>query len=536
WFVTSAAGAPGDTAWVQFVLQSNSTATAANFACIWNIDVTVAGATSNAMGYTPKCVNPPKRAGGFQAFDYAAVGGSTFVDNMGNAAIGMVVQFSWVPANQTGLYAVVAPDTFGLGQGTNWSDLSGTVLGQGSGSQAVFSNGDTSVLTTLLAGSCANAPSPVTGIPWPGICPTQPVLLPNTSLLSPPTDVIGQNDVTGETSNMTLDAPNALVSLNDDLVYTEYLSSTAAGGACVASSPHVFVRDTNNDTGSTPSNLGGQPFWESPDILLVPKGAAVNVNSIASETLVTPGQQYDVYIRINNDLGCSAVSGVTAKVSLADPTALSTAWVAVTSGYVGDAASPGGLSVAAASKALLGPLTFTAPASGFGNGHRCLLADIEATGEGAPANETDAPGSYQVAQRNVQFTNCAYPLTNSTMTNGNLTLTLTTTGVAPTGNKVQVTFDDPTAAWFGVWQGGAGYTVSNSAGKTVVTLAQQSVTLAAVTLNAGNSPSAVVNINLVSGDPATTVDLSATLKDSSGNTLVSNGGSCVQPAPPIAVQ
>ncbi len=54
-------------------------------------------------------------------------------------------------------------------------------------------------------------------------------------------------------------------------------------------------------------------------------------------------------------------------------------------------------------EALIGPLTFTVPTSGIGNGHRCILAAIKADGEPAPANHYNAPELEPGAQRNVQF-------------------------------------------------------------------------------------------------------------------------------------
>jgi hypothetical protein len=509
-------GSNGDRDWVQFVLQSMD---GGSYACVWNIDVTVANASSDTEGYAPKCVFPAKRAGAYLPFDYADVGGATYLDDTGAPAIGMVAQFNWVPAGETGLYSVVAPDTFGLAP--HWTNLSGTVYGMGDRSRAVFT--DTSVVTRVVAGSCVAASGPVGGIPWPGICPLQPRLRPDTRVFN--------LDVTGETSNLTAHAPTPLTALNDDLVSIQYMSSTAAGRACLPSGPHAFVRDTEEDNGAIPSNLGGQPFWESPDLLVVPQGAAVDLYAVSTETLITPGQKYDIYVRINNDYGCEDVTNARASVYLADPSALSARWVAVTQGYVGDAKHPDGVTVPAASLALLGPISFTAPTSGFGNGHRCLLAAIMANGEAAPASEFDAPASYQVAQRNVEFSNCAYPLTNATTTDGSLTLTLTARGVAPTAKKVQAVFDDPTGAWFGAWNGGAGYSVAANGGKTTVTLAQRSVTLAAVPLAAGQSPSAVVNIHLSPSDPTTTVDLFATLADAGGKALVANGGSCRRQAP-----
>jgi hypothetical protein len=160
-------------------------------------------------------------------------------------------------------------------------------------------------------------------------------------------------------------------------------------------------------------------------------GEPVTVNSVSSETLITPGQKYDAYVRVHNDFGCNPVGGVQARVFLADPEALSTPWAAgeITNGaYTTGTGQPaGGITVAAGQPGLLGPFTFTAPTSGFGNGHRCALADIIATGQGPTTTPFDPVSSSQVAQRNLQIENCGFGLTNSSTDPGNLQLTLSVT-------------------------------------------------------------------------------------------------------------
>ena len=95
-------------------------------------------------------------------------------------------------------------------------------------------------------------------------------------------------------------------------------------------------------------------------------------------------------------------------------------------------------------RALVGPFHWVAPTTNFGDGHKCVLASSQATGENAPANPTDAPKSPQVAQRNLRLTQCAFPLTNGATTDGNLTLTLTVPkGVTPNLSYVGMTFTDP---------------------------------------------------------------------------------------------
>lgn len=519
-------------AWVQFVVQvcgDSCAATNEMAVCIWNIDTTTNVYYSQCLGGGPpsttgQVFNAAKRPGAFHPFDYATVAGSTYLDDHGNAVLGMVSQLSFYdPANDPqdsgGLYAVVATDLFGLaGQ---WTNMSGTLLGMGGGSVANFMNA--SVLTRDLAGSCANASGPEPAVPWPGECPTEPSLLPNTGL-----DTIG---VTAENTNLCqVGSPVPLAALSADLVSTQYLRANPC--ECLPGGDRAFVRTVADDTGNRPLNIGVQPFWESPDIFVVPQGAAVDLNAVSTQTLVTPGNSYDAYIRVNNDFGCDPVTGVKALVYLANPSALSVEWASVTGGqFVSDANDPNGVTIPAGGRALIGPLSFTAPASGYGNGDRCVMAAILADGEPAPANTTDPTASYQVAQRNLQFEDCAYPLTNATTSNASLQIALSVAGVTPStsgSTDIEMTFDDPLGLWLRAWQPGAGaaYTVTSSNGKTTVRLGQPSILLAPVTLGAGASVSAVGTLTFL-GTSNATLRLAATLRDAAGNVLVANGGSCV---------
>jgi hypothetical protein len=303
---------------------------------------------------------------------------------------------------------------------------------------------------------------------------------------------------------------------------------------CISNSNQIFVRSTDEDTGVRPINVGTQAFWESPDLFLVPTGSTVDVNGVSGETLVTPGDTYDVYVRVNNDFGCNTVTGAKALVYLADPSALSTSWVSISNGVYEantNGTNPNGISVLAGQRALIGPFTFIAPNTGFGNGHKCLLAAIEATGENGPADTTNPLASFQVGQRNVQFSNCELPLTNSTTSNGNVALTISAKGATPSltgANDLTVTFDDPTQAFFNAWTAGAGaaYSVSQSGGKTTVRLGQVSVPLASIVIAAGQSVTATASVVLGAGQPTTTLQIQATLTESTGHT-VNNGVSCV---------
>ena len=59
-----------------------------------------------------------------------------------------------------GIYAVVAPDAFNLH--TNWHSVSGTILGVGGGSEAVFTH--PTIVTTGVGASSCTAPPVISGI------------------------------------------------------------------------------------------------------------------------------------------------------------------------------------------------------------------------------------------------------------------------------------------------------------------------------------------------------------------------------------
>ena len=171
-------------------------------------------------------------------------------------------------------------------------------------------------MTQVAASTCAGdttATSPT--------CPP-PTLQPNASAFI---GAVG----TLETNNLTAIGSPSVSYPNADLAVTSMTATTSGG--CLGPS-HAYVKDSVNDFGATPSTLGNAVFWESPDIFLVPHGAPVDLNSVSTETTITPGGQFDIWVRVHNDLGCSDVNNVKALVYLADPAALSIQWGPVTGG------------------------------------------------------------------------------------------------------------------------------------------------------------------------------------------------------------
>jgi len=513
WTIASGTYA-GDSAATQFTIQNNGSTSAV---CIWNVETTA------PQHYTSKCVvpAPQQRAGGLQAFDQGNIAAYT----NSNGTLTIEALLTWVPPGQPNVYSTVSADSYGLAG--NWNQVSGGFLGLGNCSQAQLTNAE--AITQVLASTCTgdtDAGSPVCA---------PPVLQPNATVAT------GGNG-TIETSNLIATGPPTLSYLNSDLVVSNQTSTTS--GNCLGPS-HAYVQDSAEDFGATPSTIGDQVFWESPDIFLVPHGTPVDLTAVSTETAITPGGSFDVWVRVHNDLGCSDVTGVKTLAYLADPSALSVQWSPITGGaYVGDNLSSTGVTVPSGGEALIGPLPFTAPSSGIGNGHKCILAAIEGDSEAAPANSSDAPDSNQVAQRNMQFVGpCAYPLTNATTSAGNAQITLSVTpitGTAPSLTAlpdVEATFDDADSSWYNVWQSQAGvgttFSVTHNSGanSTTVRLGAFSVALNPVPLGASQTRNMTGVINPGSG--SLTLQIQGTLTGPANQVLVTNGGSCVASTPVI---
>ena len=479
------------------------------------------------------------RSGGLKEFDFASLAISTYSDSGGTPVIGLVAQFSWVDLDwrnwltqvagddiydkTNGTFAIVQEDYISLRDGL--TEVSGDFFGLGDHSEAQFE--ETTALTRVLAGSCANAPGPIPDVPWPGVCPDQFPPLINTS-------IVDSTKITAETNNLIIvNGPTELVSVTNDFVYMQYLQSTS--GLCDTDVKRVYVKDTASDVGVSPSNYGKEPYWNSPDIFVVPAGTPVTVNAIASEALLAPGETYDFYIRVHNDYGCDAVTGVKTKIYIADPSLLSAAWENVTGGaYVGGP-STGGITVDPGTSALIGPISWTAPTDAAADGHKCVLASIISDNQDAPVSVYDAPASHQVAQRNVQFSDCAFPLTNATDEDGYLSLSFTIEGAMPAlgsnTNQIEVTFEDSNSDMYSVWETGEGadYDVTHSNGETTVRFASRHVILDPVEFADGRSIDATGSIVLLQGEPRTHLAMEAKLYDGldADDGLISqNGASC----------
>jgi hypothetical protein len=140
-------GNNGDQDGVQFTDQSGGGI--AN-SCVWQVDI-------NTQTYTPACLPfPSSITGRITLVEGFALGGT----------LGIFVQGS-----KSGvLLSVIIPDLYDLGKSGRWNNNSGSVLGYGNGSEAVFTTTEERI--GVSAASCLNATGPVA---WTVPCTASPV-------------------------------------------------------------------------------------------------------------------------------------------------------------------------------------------------------------------------------------------------------------------------------------------------------------------------------------------------------------------------
>jgi hypothetical protein len=522
----------------------------------WCITLTGVSDTSGDIIDLNSRVGPLCRNGSLVVQDYANVGGWTFTNSSG-AHVGLVAQFSWYSTNDNawppsepyhlpGYYAIVAPDVYGLGN-QMWTTVTGNIMGFANSSQAQFTN--TGVVTRVVASSC---PGDIT--PDSPTCSSTPQL---TNLVTS-----AQNQTTAETNNLTLVADSATAPWypNKDLVVMQFMSSTNTDGSCWvdtnssgATVNHVYVKDNDGDNGGVPSNAGGAPFWESPDIFVYPHSQTPQppgINDVSSDWVVSPSQSYDIYVRVHND-GCNPVGNLQAALLIGNADLGLTSWKPVTNGYSSKVVPPYSNTVGSnGGEQILGPFVWTA--SSTDSGHMCLMAAIQADGETGPS-ATSLPPAYsdpRVAQRNLQFTSniCNFSVTNSTSDSAGLGVWIRVPPSSPAVSKLELKFsglDAATAtAWTAAWvaqksSNSAIASVTNSG--TVVSIVLTNPTtmeLDQVTLAAASAPNVNVILNPINLGTYPEVAIQANITDSYGNVLSLNGGSCKYDIsmPPISIQ
>jgi hypothetical protein len=156
------------------------------------------------------------------------------------------------------------------------------------------------------------------------------------------------------------------------------------GTAVEAAGGEAALRDRFDDPGAEPSDMAAEGSASSPDIIVVAAGTAVDVEAnvdALDPTLTGPLQadtSYDVYVRVSN-LDCAPLSNVKVRLSSLPAGLLQpkTQLVAISDGFVSDAAHPEGLGLDPRTRALLGPFTWKPTKAELGT-PRALLAELDA--------------------------------------------------------------------------------------------------------------------------------------------------------------
>jgi hypothetical protein len=161
----------GDQGWVQFTYQSRLPSRG-GILCVVNVDRTVASRSSNSSGYAPLCLFVPANIPltGPGALEHWAAEVICYVicdasDPNAQCVLTTVAYIPWLGGG--GWWSVSAPDLFGLSG--NWTQVSGTILGYGGGSSAIFSNATFQI--ELSAFTCFEQPLSTNGDGVPVFCP-----------------------------------------------------------------------------------------------------------------------------------------------------------------------------------------------------------------------------------------------------------------------------------------------------------------------------------------------------------------------------
>jgi len=252
----------------------------------------------------------------------------------------------------------------------------------------------------------------------------------------------------------------------------------------------IWIADSDSDVGAIPSNVGGQPFWASPDILVVraadDTGNAPDPSKREDELVA--GRKYHVWVQVHYGL-CNSISGVKVALASANPSTFnnqnSWKWITVPpSAFVGPNGSPGGVSISpGTTKQWVGPFDWTPGAEEIGtDGHRCLMAEITSDQDsGSIGDMTDVPGHNNVAQRNVQIGKSIMQgkFMNPFSTRSDVGLRL----FSPDMMKPYKLTLDYDAALEAAWAGVPDVTVSHTGEKLVLNVNANAVSLPAVSLD-----------------------------------------------------
>lgn len=187
---------------------------------------------------------------------------------------------------------------------------------------------------------------------------------------------------------------------------------TVDNGGGLSSTGDAYVRDNARDLGNLPSTAGNMPFWVSPDIVVAVENSPAPTNpDTASQVRIVANQTYDVYVFVHNDT-CVDLPGVRVEVFSANPALIQreSDWVHVTNGYEGAPGSSTGLPVPQLDVTRMGPYKWTptdAEAS-QNNGHRCMLARIDAPLDPIQKDVEHVADDNNIAQLNLQIDSTSF--------------------------------------------------------------------------------------------------------------------------------
>lgn len=222
----------------------------------------------------------------------------------------------------------------------------------------------------------------------------------------------------------------------------------------------IYARDHEEDRGQLPSNLGGEPFWASPDVFVArASDPQPTTSSLPFATKLVVGQTYNVYVRAHNP-GCSDATNARARV-----------WVATPGTQLENFRALGessGVTIPAQGAQLIGPISWTpteADLDGAADGHRCLVAQLGSDLEPLPGSSNpatfDPTNDRKIVQRNVQTTDLEFWIKNVQQGAGESRIRVELEGIQ--GGRVQLLIErtpELDAAWDSVC---GGYTPANSA-------------------------------------------------------------------------
>jgi hypothetical protein len=182
--------------------------------CVWQVDVVT-------QRYTPACLPWPT----------SITGRVTQVEGFAlSGLLGTIVQ----TAKAGVLLSAIVPDMYHLGKGGRWNNNSGSVLGYGNGSEAVFTKTEERI--RISAASCLNATGPVA---WTVPCTANPVKPAGYVGYSPGPLSYGMSTVESNNLVPVIGSPPAhlpgLSYPNTHTASTTYVASTS--GKCFSGTP-----------------------------------------------------------------------------------------------------------------------------------------------------------------------------------------------------------------------------------------------------------------------------------------------------------